>query len=258
VVRDRERGMYADYTKVHTVDFEGTYYRSRGPLNTVRPPQGRPVICQAGASSKGREFAARCADTIIAAAQGPAQMKAYRDDIRARMESLGRKPDSCKVLFVVSPVLADTQEEAHAKRERWFTDPHYIEYALAEISSITEIDFKQFDLDKPLPDVTTNGERGSLENFVQKGQGKTLRELVSGGLGRAAELVGTPDKVAGEMEDIMEEVGGDGFLITSPVMRLNRRYITEIADGLVPALQRRGLTRSSYTFEQLRDNLLEF
>ena len=56
----------------------------------------------------------------------------------------------------------------------------------------------------------------------------------------------------------MEEVGGDGFLITSPVMRLNRRYITEITDGLVPALQRRGLVRTAYTTTMLRDNLREF
>jgi len=258
VVRDRERGVYVDHTKVHTIDFEGQFYKSRGPLNTVRSPQGRPVLCQAGASPRGREFAAKTADTIIAAARGPAQMKAYRDDIRARMEAIGRKPDDCKVLFIVSPVLGDTQSEAEDKRRRWFTDPNYIEYALAEISSITEVDFSQFDLDQPLPEVTTNGERGSLDNFVQRGKGKTLRELVSGGLGRAAEFVGTPDKVAAEMGDIMGEVGGDGFLITSPVMRLNRRYITEITDGLVPALQRRGLVRTGYTFDQLRDNLLEF
>jgi FMN-dependent oxidoreductase (nitrilotriacetate monooxygenase family) len=259
VVRDRETGVYADHTKVHTIDFAGKYYKSRGPLNTVRSPQGRPVLVQAGASPRGREFAARSADTIIAAASGPEDMKSYRDDIRARMEAIGRKPDDCKVLFVVSPILGDTTEEAQQKQQRWMADPHFIEYALAEISSITEIDFAQFDLDKELPEVTTNGERGSLENFAKKGKGKTLRELVSGGgLGRAADLVGTPDEVAEEMGEMMEFVGGDGFLITSPVMRLNRRYITEITDGLVPALQRRGLTRSDYTFERFRDNLLEF
>jgi hypothetical protein len=56
----------------------------------------------------------------------------------------------------------------------------------------------------------------------------------------------------------MAEVGGDGFLITSPEKKLNRRYVTEITDGLVPELQRRGLVRTSYTHEQFRDNLLEF
>ena len=48
--------MYADHTKVHTIDFEGKYYKSRGPLNTAPSPQGRPVICQAGASPPGREL----------------------------------------------------------------------------------------------------------------------------------------------------------------------------------------------------------
>ena len=78
------------------------------------------------------------------------------------------------------------------------------------------------------------------------------------GLTDTIELIGTPDQVADKMGDVMAEVGGDGFLITSPVMRLNRRYITEITDGLVPALQRRGLTRTEYGYDQFRDNLLDF
>ena len=261
VVRDRETGTYVDHTKVHTVDFAGQYYKSRGPLNTVRPPQGRPVLCQAGASPKGRAFAARYADTVIASATGAPAMKAFRDDIRSRMEAIGRKPDDCKFLFIVSPVLGDTEEEAREQKRRLFSDPLFIEYTLAEVSSITEVDFSKYDLDEELPDdLTTNGERGALEKFMQRGSGKTLRELVTGGLGlgEAVELVGTPDQVAERMGETMEEVGGDGFLLFSPVMRLNRRYITEITDGLVPALQRRGLTRSDYTFEQFRDNLLEF
>ena len=65
VVVDEERGVYADYTKVHTIDFKGKYYSSRGPLNTIPGPQRRPVICQAGGSPAGRAFAAKHADTII-------------------------------------------------------------------------------------------------------------------------------------------------------------------------------------------------
>jgi FMN-dependent oxidoreductase (nitrilotriacetate monooxygenase family) len=258
VVRDRERGVYADHEKVHRVDFEGRFYKSRGPLNTVRPPQGRPVLCQAGASPKGREFAAKYADTIVAPGTTIAQMKEYRSDIRRRIEAHGRKPDDCKALFLIAPVVGETVEEARERDARWASDPAHVEYVLAEISSITEIDFSQFDLDQPLPEVTTNGERGSLEHFAKKGQGKTLRELAFSGVSDSIELVGTPDTVAEKMGEVMEEVGGDGFLITSPVMRLNRRYVNEITDGLVPALQRRGLTRTTYTFEQLRDNLQEF
>ncbi|MDQ1519372.1 MAG: N-acetyl-S-(2-succino)cysteine monooxygenase, partial [Actinomycetota bacterium] len=243
---------------VHEINFEGRFYKSRGPLNTARSPQGRPVICQAGASPKGRDFAAKYADTIIAVGSSVDQMKAYREDVRARMLGHGRKPDECKVLFLVSPIVDETEAEARAKTKRWITDPNYVEYALTEISSITEVDFAQFDLDQPLPEVTTNGERGSLEHFAQRGSGKKLRELVGVGLTDTIELIGTPDQVADKMGEVMAEVGGDGFLITSPVMRLNRRYITEITDGLVPALQRRGLTRTEYGYDQFRDNLLDF
>lgn len=259
VVADRATGVYVDHTKVRTVDFAGEYYSARGPLNTVRPPQGRPVLCQAGASPKGRAFAAKYADTIIAVGADPAKMKAYRDDIRDRVEACGRKPDDCKVLFLVSPIVDETDALAQAKADRWTSDPMYIEFVLTEISSITEVDFSQFDLDEMLPeDLTTNGERGTLEAFMQRGSGKTLRELIGVGLVGSVPLIGSPDTVAERMGEVMEEIGGDGFLLTCPDGRLNRRYVSEITDGLVPALQRRGLTRTSYTHEHFRDNLLEF
>jgi alkanesulfonate monooxygenase SsuD/methylene tetrahydromethanopterin reductase-like flavin-dependent oxidoreductase (luciferase family) len=175
------------------------------------------------------------------------------------MVANGRDPAHCKLLYIVSPIVADTTEEALAKRERWFSAPLYIEYMLAEISSITEIDFAQFDLDKPLPEVWTNGERGALESFLARGKDKTLRELVTGnGLSGNVQFCGTPRDVAEEMGAVMEQVGGDGFLITSPVMRLNRRYVTEITDGLVPELQKLGLTRPEYRTTMLRDHLREF
>jgi len=261
VVMDKETGIYVDHTKVHPINFEGTYYRSRGPLNTVRSPQGRPVFVQAGASPRGREFAAGSADSIIAVATGIPGMKEYRDDIRARMEAMGRKPDDCKVLFLVSPILGATEEEAWAEAGRITSAPGYVEQVLVGISSNTEIDFSQFDLDEPLPTVSTNGERGSLEKFVQGLGGtepKTLRQLAEERLHRCVPLVGTSEQVADRMGEVMEEVGGDGFLITRPGNGLSRRYISEVTDGLVPALQKRGLTRTSYTYEHFRDNLLEF
>ena len=42
------------------------------------------MICQAGGSPRGRTFAARWADTIIASAGSVAGMKEFRDDIRAQ------------------------------------------------------------------------------------------------------------------------------------------------------------------------------
>lgn len=72
----------------------------------------------------------------------------------------------------------------------------------------------------------------------------------------SVDLVGTPDAVAARMGEVMEAVGGDGFLFTMP--NVTRRAIAEIEDGLVPALQDRGLVRKAYEHAQFRDNLLAF
>lgn len=262
VVLDRDAGIYADETKVRPIDFEGKYYKVRGPLNTVPSPQGRPIYVQAGASPKGRDFAATHADSIVSVASGVEEMRKFRADIRERAEKFGRDPDTIKVMFCVTPTLGETDDEARAKYERMLNSPHFITDTLASLSAITEIDFAQYDLDKPLPEkLVTNGESGTLDKFQQWGSGKTLKELVvagGGGLVSSVELVGTPDTVAERMGEVMEEVGGDGFLITTPVLRVSRRFITEVTDGLVPALQKRGLARTAYAHEKLRDNLLDF
>jgi FMN-dependent oxidoreductase (nitrilotriacetate monooxygenase family) len=258
VVMDRDTGTWARGDRVRTIDFEGRWFKSRGPLNTVRPPQGRPVFVQAGGSPKGRQFAATWADSIVAIANGVEGMKSYRDDVRARAEAIGRKPDDIKVLFLVSPVLGETTAEAEERKARLSESDRYVEQSLLLVSSITDIDFSQFPLDEVLPPLTTNGEQGSLTKFMQEGSGKTLRQLAKEGLANSVHLVGTPDDVADQMGEIMAEVGGDGFLLTANSDMLSRRYIAEITDGLVPALQRRGLSRTSYTHEQFRDNLLEF
>lgn len=262
VVRDRASGTYADFRKVHTVNFEGKYFKSRGPLNTVRSPQGVPALVQAGGSPKGRDFAAKHANAIVAVAPGIEKMKEYRDDIRARAKAHGRNPDDIKVLFLVAPILAETEEEALAKAKRKSSDPVFLEQCLALISAITDIDFKKYELDKPLPEkLRTNGEQGSLDMFQQWGSNKTLRQLVveaSGGIVGSVELVGTPEQVADKMADTMAQVGGDGFLITTPVQSTNRRTVIEVCDGLVPALQRKGLVRTEYTGKTLKENLVAF
>ncbi|MDF2998641.1 MAG: dibenzothiophene desulfurization enzyme [Xanthobacteraceae bacterium] len=262
IVLDRKKGVYADPSKVHTIDHKGEFYQVRGPLNTVPSPQGRPVFVQAGASPRGRDFAAQHADSIISVANGVEGMKAFREDIRARAVAQGRDPNEIKVLFCITPTLADTEEEARAKYIRTTTSDNFVTDILSSISAITEIDFSQFEVDKPLPHkLVTNGESGTLDKFQQWGSGKTLRELAAdggGGLVSSLELIGTPDQVADKMGEAMAEVGGDGFLITTPVLRVSRRYLVEIADGLVPALQRRGLVRTEYAHQKLRDNLMEF
>jgi alkanesulfonate monooxygenase SsuD/methylene tetrahydromethanopterin reductase-like flavin-dependent oxidoreductase (luciferase family) len=87
---------------------------------------------------------------------------------------------------------------------------------------------------------------------------RTLRQVMAdyGATGLSVELVGTPDSVAARMGEVMQEVGGDGYLF--PLPNLSRRTLAEIEHGLVPALQRRGFSRKAYSHPKFHDNLLEF
>ncbi len=259
IVRDAASDTYADPSKIKPIDFEGKYFRCKGPLNTVPSPQGRPTFVQAGGSPRGRTFAAKHADTIIATANGVEGMKAYRNDVRAKAAAAGRDPDDIKVLFLASPVLGETDALARETYEREVASDGFIERSLALFASFTEVDFSRYSLDEPLPPLTTNAEQGALDKFTQPGSGKTLRQLVrEGGGSSSVELVGTPETVAERMGEVMEAVGGDGFLITPPFHRISRRLISDVTEGLVPALQRRGLVRSAYTSSTLRQTLKEF
>jgi FMN-dependent oxidoreductase (nitrilotriacetate monooxygenase family) len=259
VVKDREQGIYADHTKVHPINFEGEFFKVRGPLNTVPSPQGRPTFVQAGGSPRGRAFAAKHADSVIAPTGRLAGIKEYRDDVRAHAVKSGRNPDDIKILFLVYPIMGETTEEARARHHRMVNQPWFIEAALASTGTTSDIDFSQYSLDEPLPGrLTTNGEQGSLDRFQQWGSGKTLRQLASERFDNELDLIGTPDEVADKMAAVMEYVGGDGFLISTPFQRTSRRFINEVCEGLVPALQRRGLAREAYTRTTLRETLREF
>jgi FMN-dependent oxidoreductase (nitrilotriacetate monooxygenase family) len=260
IVNDAAGGMFADPVEVRTIDFDGQYYKVRGPLNSGPLPQGRPTIAQAGASPRGRQFAAQHGNTIVCEPHGLEAMKAYRDDVRARMVELGRNPDECKVMYVVSPIIGATEAEAAERAEQQrLRDLKTAEAHLAVLSKVTNIDFSQFDLDEPLGDreLHTNGHQATLEQFIARNKGQTLREAgASRGSHRGIPLVGTSEAVAAQMDEAMTHVGGDGFLIISDFT--HRRYISEIVDGLIPALQARGLTRTEYSHPMLKDNLLEF
>lgn len=262
IVADDGAGVYSQADKVHVLDFKGNYYSSRGPLNVPPGPQRTPVICQAGSSPRGRDFAAKYAEIILAVPTGVKRMKEFRDDIRRRLSAVGRNPDSCKILFIAEPILGATTHEAQQAHARLHEPtPENIERGLVGISTVTDIDFSQFPLDQPLPtDLETNGHKSSLKNFYSYGE--TLQEVALTWLNHYQDptLVGTPEQVAERMDEIMEIVGGDGFLIHGPADHglLSRRYISEICDGLIPALQKRKLTRTSYEFPTLRENLLAF
>ncbi|MFD5179454.1 FMNH2-dependent monooxygenase, partial [Nocardia sp. NPDC058379] len=171
-------------------------------------------------------------------------------------------PDECKIMFLIDPILGDSDAAARLRLEEMNTaakSQAAIEDQLWAITYSTggEYDFSEADLDAPVADIVGNGETSSLRSFVERAKGKTLREAITGGfrLHGALDFCGSPDTVAAKMGEVMDEVGGDGFLLSPPV---TRRHIAEIADGLAPALRRRGLIRDGYNYSTFRENLLEF
>lgn len=257
VVMDRESGVYADGSKVHYLDHKGKYYASKGPINVPPAPWGQPVICQAGSSSAGKAFGSKHADIILAVPTGRERMKKFVEEQRAAIAEAGRDPQSVKIMFILQPVIGDTDEDAQRRWDALYelTDEN-VEHGLIAMSEIVHIDFSKIPLDEPLPkDLTTNGHQSSLANLYYYGE--TVREIAVRWIRHFTmpEMVGAPATVAERMGELMEEVGGDGYLITGD---LSTDFITRITEGLVPELQRRGLARTAYAGPTLRENLLAF
>lgn len=257
VLTDTASGAFADHTKVHEINFKGLNYSVLGPLNVPASAQGRPVLAQAGASPRGREFAAKHADIVLTPVNYPPAIKAFRDDIRRLAINAGRDPDAIKVMALAFPQICRDEAEAKAVRATIADMPaNRLEGWIAQISAITGIDLAQYDLDQPLPpQVNTEGSRGTLDWL--RSDGATIRQMGLRMARRTADtpMIGTAAQVADDMAAVMEQVGGDGFLIGGPLTPAN---VARVADALVPALQARGLVRSSYAGTTLRDHLGEF
>ena len=257
ILEDAQAGVFADYTKVRPIHHSGEFFKVRGPLNTAPLPE-EPVLVQAGASPRGKSFAGGNADVAIALARGADGMKAYRDSIRAEAAKAGRNPGDVKVLFVLKPTVVGSAAEAEelraARKELTQRD---IDSQLNSISYLSVIDFKQFDLDEPLPALSTNSNQGTLEHFSKAAPpGSTLREILlarSGGAGDS--IIGTAEEIADYLEETGASVGGDGFLFSGFV---DPATVHGVLDKLAPVLRRRGLLRTSYGDGGFRRNLLDF
>jgi FMN-dependent oxidoreductase (nitrilotriacetate monooxygenase family) len=266
ILIDQDEPRYADFTKVHTIDHVGKYFKVRGPLNTIPGPQRRPVVAQAGNSEPGRDLAARHADTMLALAKDAAEMRDLRQDMDRRMIGFGRKPTDLKILFMANPTLADTDADAAAIYRRSLdakNTPEAIQQALWGLSygSGGVVDYAKYDLDGPVPQEIGNGETTSHKAKLRDTGTMTLRQLATGPNKYGLDFVGSADTVAAQMGETFQEAfgsaDGDGFLIYGP-RSMTRRFITEVADGLAPALRKRGLIRSGFSHTTFRENLLEF
>jgi len=259
VVMDRRSNTFADPAKVRAVDFAGTWYRSRGPLNATPSPQGRPVILQAGTSERGQAFAARHAEAILVGRETPDEMKRFYDAFKARMRTYGRAPEDCKIFFLAKPIIADTDEVAQQRADTLYTTAP-VEAGLAALSTLRQLDLSTYDLDAPMPAAlharAPQGLRSQFAKFYVPGWTPTLREIATRKVSLdALPFIGTPQRVADSMVRTIEAIGGDGFAIRQGLWP---GYVGPFVEQVVPLLQHRGVARKEYTGRTLREHLQEF
>ncbi|MBD1909925.1 LLM class flavin-dependent oxidoreductase [Leptolyngbya sp. FACHB-16] len=254
LILDQERGILADPSKVHYINHKGEWFQSRGPLNVPSSPQGRPVIIQAGASGRGREFAARWAEVVFAIQPTLALAQQHYRDLKSRVAAQGRSPDRCKILLGVMPFVGETEAIAHEKQQQHneLVNPLV---GLSTLSNHLNYDFSQHPLDKPLESFEVQGMRGIWE-LVQKlsEDGATLAEIGQryGSSVLLPQLVGTPSQIADQLEVFFQNGACDGFMISPAYLP---GAFTDFVQGVVPELQRRGLFRQDYNGTTLRDHL---
>jgi FMN-dependent oxidoreductase (nitrilotriacetate monooxygenase family) len=254
-VRDVESGIYFDPDKLHVLDHKGKYLSVRGPLNIARPIQGWPVIVQAGASDSGRQLAAETAEAVFTAQSSLEVGRQFYADVKGRMAKLGRARDHMKILPACFVVVADTVEEARAKRAKLDSLVNYAN-SIASLSIALGHDVSKFDPDEPLPNIPeSNASKSSRQRAIDlaKRENLTVRQLAQrlGGYSGLA-MVGTAETIADEMEEWLETEGSDGFTIMFPYLPGG---LDDFCQQVVPELQRRGLFRREYEGKTLRENL---
>jgi alkanesulfonate monooxygenase len=254
-IRDTESGIFFDPDRMHVLGHKGADLSVRGPLNIARSPQGWPVIVQAGQSEAGRQLAAETAEVVFAAPRDLDTAKPMYADIKGRMQRIGRNPEHLKILPAAFIVVGDTVEEARAKRAKLDSLVHY-DSAIAQLSITLGHDASKFDPDAPLPEIPeTNASKSGREQAIRLAQREnlTVRQLAQrlGGYGGLA-FVGTPASIADEMETWLDEQGSDGFNVVFPFLP---QGLNDVADRVIPELQRRGLFRKDYEGTTLREHL---
>jgi alkanesulfonate monooxygenase SsuD/methylene tetrahydromethanopterin reductase-like flavin-dependent oxidoreductase (luciferase family) len=226
-----------------------------------RSPQGRPVFVQAGSSDTGRRFAARHAEAVFTAQMEQATAKAFYADLKALVKAEGRPVDQAQILPGLSPLIASTEAEAQRQVRELndLTDPEVGRRRLS--SRFGGHDFSHLPLDKPLspedfpdPD-TVEAARSRTEVIVGlvRREKPTLRQLLASLAGARGHYTaaGTPEQIADLMQSWFEEGAADGFNVMPPVLPA---MLDTFVGEVIPLLQRRGLFRTAYEGETLREH----
>jgi FMN-dependent oxidoreductase (nitrilotriacetate monooxygenase family) len=258
LIIDKPSGRFADGTKVHRLDHQGEFFRSRGPFTVPRSKQGHPVVIQAGASGRGRQFAGRWGEIIFTSSANLEHGRQAYASLRGEAERAGRDPAEMVICNLVLPVCAATRAEAEDRMALAQQLPLEIDQ-LSLLAEALNFDFAQKGLDDPVTDEELATFQGlqSIRDRVLRITGKrnpTVRDFISvSHRGRPDDaVVGGPKEVADALEE--QFLGGvcDGFVVAAT--HVPGAY-ADFVEHVVPELQRRGLYHADYGGTTLRENL---
>jgi alkanesulfonate monooxygenase SsuD/methylene tetrahydromethanopterin reductase-like flavin-dependent oxidoreductase (luciferase family) len=238
---------------VHPIIHHGEYFDLEGIFTVIPSPQRTPTLFQAGASPRGREFAAGTAECVYVQENSLETMAATIRDIRERAVRLGRRAEDIKVLNGVSIVVAPTEAEAAEKRAALLAAPT-TEMLAMHFLGWTGINLLRMDPALPLSQGSSEYGHSTIARYDD---GRPVGEIIASlrdSLGGLA-ITGTPEQVADQMELYVEQGDLDGFLI-EPTFGGAPSY-REFVELVIPELRKRGRIRPLETDQTLRDRLVQ-
>lgn len=114
-IRDKEKGIFYNPNKMHTLNYRGQYFSVDGPLNISRSKQGRPVVFEAGTSPEFMEIASKHADGVFIGQDNLNDAKLFSSELRRRVELAGRNPEDFIIMPSHNPIVGRTDAEAEEK-----------------------------------------------------------------------------------------------------------------------------------------------
>ena len=248
VKRDAASGIYADPARVRRIRHEGRQYRLDAPHLVEPSPQRTPVLYQAGASDRGRAFAARHAECVFLNGGPKAHVAALVADLRARAA-----PRPVLAFMGATLIIGRTAAEARDKLEDYRRHAS-VEAALVHASASLGIDLARLGMDDELPSAPSEAIRSNVEALRAAAPRATKRALIDRMVlgSRQPPIVGSAGEVADALIAWVDEAGVDGFNLSRTVMP---ECLEDVVTMLVPALQERGRYKRGYAPGTYREKL---
>ena len=259
IIADKENNIYADPDKVRRIDYKGKYLSSRGPFTVPRTPQGRPVVIQAGGSTRGKQFAARWGELIFTGYPSLEIGKVEYAALKNAAAEAGRNPDHMKITTLFYPIVAATKSEAEDKRAAYELLGNDMDQLLL-LSEALNFDFATKGIDEPFSDEEVQGLQGMQamrDRVISSGvKNPTPRDFMQitrrGRLSDRNTWVGDAKDIADQMEEWFHAPACDGFVIGATHQP---GAFEDFVKFVIPELQKRGVFRKEYSGTTLRDHL---